>query len=229
MRLLALETTGGALSAAAFDGERLLAELSERPARQQAERVLPVLDAARAEAGWAWPDVELLAVALGPGSFTGVRTGLAAARGLALAIPCLTIGVSSLGAMAERAAADGALPARPVLAIADARRGEIFVQRFDPALRAQGQPRAWALADAAALRAEDVFLVGDEAAQLALEEALELDFVVGARSARYVAAAARRLLAQGGRPGAGSTLMPLYGRGADAVPAAGRALVHRAG
>jgi tRNA threonylcarbamoyl adenosine modification protein YeaZ len=111
--ILAFDTaTPDADVALVRDGE-ILGEQSSR-----AVRVLADADALLASAGLAPSHLEALAVGVGPGSFMGIRIGLAAARGLALALGIETAGVSTLAALA--AAAPGAVP------VIDARRGEVF-------------------------------------------------------------------------------------------------------
>jgi tRNA threonylcarbamoyladenosine biosynthesis protein TsaB len=145
-------------------------------------------------------------------------------RGLALAVSCPALGISSLCSIAEAARAEGGLAHRPLLAIADARRDELFAQPFDAELRPLAEPALCAKQDLAGL-AGKALIVGDEAARLAVSGVLELGYIVSGMRARYVATAARRLLARGVRPGPATALAPLYGREPDARPAAGRALV----
>ena len=114
MLILAFDTaTDRATSALVSDGELL----GERVSR--ASTVLEDIDALLRQAGARATDVEALAVGTGPGSFTGTRIGLAAARGLALALDIPAAGVSTLDALA--AGAPGAI------AVVDARRREVFV------------------------------------------------------------------------------------------------------
>jgi tRNA threonylcarbamoyladenosine biosynthesis protein TsaB len=113
MLTLAFDTaTGVATTALVRDGD----VLGERVGRASA--VLADADELVRAAGLGPDDLDLLAVGVGPGSFTGVRIGLAAARGLALALNVPVAGVSTLEALA--AGAPGAVP------VVDARRGEIF-------------------------------------------------------------------------------------------------------
>ena len=85
MRVLGLDTTLGACSVGIIDGDRLLARRFEPMARGHAEALMPMVQAARREAGLKFADLDLLAVTIGPGTFTGVRVGLAATSGLGLA------------------------------------------------------------------------------------------------------------------------------------------------
>jgi tRNA threonylcarbamoyladenosine biosynthesis protein TsaB len=96
-------------------------EGEERPGH--ATRLLPLADALLAEAGLVWGEVERIAVGVGPGTFTGLRIGVATARGLAQSLGAELVGVSSLRALARAATRDGV---ETVLAVIDARRGEVF-------------------------------------------------------------------------------------------------------
>ena len=119
MLVLAFDTaTDVATSALLEDGE----VLGER--RSRAVTLLEDVDALLRQAGARTVDVQGLAVGTGPGSFTGIRVGLATARGLAFALGIPVAGVSTLDALA--AGAPGALP------VIDARRGEVFVLQGEP-------------------------------------------------------------------------------------------------
>jgi tRNA threonylcarbamoyladenosine biosynthesis protein TsaB len=126
MLILAFDTaTDVATSALVSDGE----VLGERVSR--AVTLLEDVDALLRQAGAHTGDVQALAVGIGPGSFTGVRVGLATARGLALALDVPVAGVSTLDALA--AGAPGALP------VVDARRQEVFVLQDEPRVVAPGE------------------------------------------------------------------------------------------
>jgi tRNA threonylcarbamoyladenosine biosynthesis protein TsaB len=225
MRTLAIDAAGAALSAAALTGDAVQALRQERPARGGAERILPLIGAVVDEAGWHWDGIDLLVVTLGPGSFTGIRAGLAAARGLALAAAIPTLGVSTLEALAAIVPPDGATPLACVL---DGRRREsVFCQRFAPDGSPLDEARALPPAMAAGLLAGSWRLAGSGVAMLApwlgpehRRLALDHDAVAAAR-------AAFRRLARGAAPGPGSALVPLYLREADARPEAGAALFAR--
>jgi tRNA threonylcarbamoyladenosine biosynthesis protein TsaB len=137
--VLALDTALGACQAAVLDGDRLLYEMSETMERGHQERLAPLVQEAMQAAGVSFADLDRVAVVVGPGSFTGVRVGLAFAKGLsvALGIPC--VGVGSMEALALGSAGLAA-------AVIDAPRGQRYLQLFR-----DGQ----ALAPPEALLAED--------------------------------------------------------------------------
>jgi tRNA threonylcarbamoyladenosine biosynthesis protein TsaB len=125
MNILALDTCLGACSVAAWSDGRSLAAASEAMTRGHQERLAPMAREVMANAGLAFADLDRIAVTVGPGSFTGLRVGLAFAKGLALALerPCLGIGVlEALGRGTIR-------PGFAATAI-DAHRGQVYLQAF---------------------------------------------------------------------------------------------------
>jgi len=134
MLILAFDTTSEHGGAAIFQGEECLASVAnDRPANTFSITLFEMVDRLASEARTkahgqfeTLSDIELFAVANGPGSFTGIRVGLAAAQGWARAFGRLVRGVSVLEAMVEEAQPETEL-AVPVL---DARRGEFFLQAF---------------------------------------------------------------------------------------------------
>jgi len=125
--LLALETATRATSVALLRGEELLAEESGESDRNAAETLLPAVDALLRGAGIAVSELAAFAVSIGPGSFTGLRVGLATVKGLAFGSDRLVLPVPTLAALADTA------PRRdlPVAALIDARRGEMYAGVFD--------------------------------------------------------------------------------------------------
>jgi tRNA threonylcarbamoyladenosine biosynthesis protein TsaB len=119
MLILAFDTATDVATSALVDGEEVLGER-----RSRAVTVLEDLDALLRQAGAHTRELDGLAVGIGPGSFTGVRIGLATARGLSLALGVPVAGVSTLDALA--AGAPGAVP------VIDARRAEVFVLQGQP-------------------------------------------------------------------------------------------------
>jgi tRNA threonylcarbamoyladenosine biosynthesis protein TsaB len=166
----------------------------ERP--RHAQRVLELAAALLDGAGLDWGAIELIAAGVGPGGYTGLRIGLASARGLALSLRVPLVGVSSLCALAEP------VGSRPTAAILDARRGEAFVAVYDGdrELLAPAVCDPERLAELARRGGPDVLAVGDGALRFRsrLEEGGVA--VAPADSERHrVSAAAICRLAAGGR------------------------------
>jgi tRNA threonylcarbamoyladenosine biosynthesis protein TsaB len=126
MRVLAVDTSTMAGGVALLDGERVVGESLLDVRTTHSERLMVAIDRVLADAGWAPADVDGLAVAVGPGSFTGLRIGLAAVKGLALALDRPIAAVPTLDAMAA------ALPwsARPVCPVLDARKNEVYASLY---------------------------------------------------------------------------------------------------
>ena len=100
MRLLAIESSAAELSLALFDGLELRLERAQPALMRQNESLAPLVVAALAEAGWKPGELGLIAISLGPGSFTGLRTGLAFAKGLSYATGAKLVGIPTLDAWA---------------------------------------------------------------------------------------------------------------------------------
>jgi len=125
--LLALETSTRTASAALLRGEELIAEETGRPDRGAAESLLPAVDSVLRKGGVDVSQLDALAVSIGPGSFTGLRVGLATAKGLAFGSARPVVPVPTLAALACTAPRSD-LPVVPLL---DARRGEVYAGVFD--------------------------------------------------------------------------------------------------
>lgn len=131
MTILAMETTQGACSVAISRAGTLLAQKFVVMQRGHAEHLLPMVETVRRRAGVSFAALGMIAVTVGPGTFTGVRVGLAAARALALVHKVPILGVGTLELLA-RAAVDMSQPdGTGILAAIDARRGELYIQGFD--------------------------------------------------------------------------------------------------
>ncbi|MBK8208770.1 MAG: tRNA (adenosine(37)-N6)-threonylcarbamoyltransferase complex dimerization subunit type 1 TsaB [Rhodospirillales bacterium] len=128
MRILAIDTSTGACSAAVWNHGNICERLKEM-SRGHAEALLPFVLAAMDDAATRFDELDLIAVTTGPGAFTGVRIGLAAARGMALAagVPCL--GVTSLEAIAAAVGPEDAAEG-PLLVVIDSKRGDVYAQVF---------------------------------------------------------------------------------------------------
>jgi tRNA threonylcarbamoyladenosine biosynthesis protein TsaB len=129
MKVLAIDSATASCSAALWvDGAVAAAERAELP-RGQAEALMPMVDRVRVSAGIDFAALDRLAVTIGPGHFTGLRVGLAAARGLALATGKKLVGITTLAAVA--AAVPQAERNDNVLLVAlDSKRAEAYVQAF---------------------------------------------------------------------------------------------------
>jgi tRNA threonylcarbamoyl adenosine modification protein YeaZ len=159
--ILAIDTSTAACSAALFDGEgSCIAHSDERIGRGHAERLVPMV--AELLEG---RSAQSILVGVGPGSFTGIRVGIAAAHGMAIGWGATLSGMSSLALLAAQGAQDG-----EVAAAIDGGHGELFVQQFDGAtLAPSGELMNLPPAEAAA-RISASLVIGPGAA--ALVEAL---------------------------------------------------------
>lgn len=193
----------------------------ERPAHTT--RLLALCEEALAGAGAGWDDVELLAAGTGPGSFTGLRIGLATAHGLALSRSLPLVGVSSLRALA--ATARSAAPGGRTAAVIDARRGEAFAAAFDGEAEVM-EPVAAAperLGDALAALPGPRMAVGDGALRFrSAIEAAGLEVPDADSPLHRVHATSVARLAPGIRSRDGASVLPDYIRRPDAEAAAAR-------
>ncbi len=175
MSILAFDTCLGAISVAVrcgvAQGEWKLHEAYEMRTTGHAERLMPMIAEVMDEAGLAFSGIEQIAVTVGPGSFTGVRVGIAAARALALATGKPVLGMTSLAAMAHLAAERmGASRAgRPIVVAVDVRRDMAYVQMFSGEVIEAGGPRLIAREDAAALVGDGATVVVGSAADAVAE------------------------------------------------------------
>lgn len=151
MIVLALDTSGVDCSACIYDStsDRVLGEVCETIGKGHAERLMAVIDGALEQAQLSLQNVERIAVTIGPGSFTGIRVGVAAARGFALSLGIEAMGVTTLETLALHHLLEN--PDRPVAVGLDAKRGETYLQTFS----ADGSP----LRDAGLLPLEDARMV----------------------------------------------------------------------
>jgi tRNA threonylcarbamoyl adenosine modification protein YeaZ len=230
MNVLAFDSCLGAVSVAVrwrdADGQSLMRHAREVRDRGHAERLMPMIAEVMQEAGLPFADIGRIAVTVGPGTFTGVRGGVAAARGLALASGVTAVGVTSLAVMAHRAKEQlGPALGERLLAVAiDARRDFIYLQLYEgpenaevtPPLLLGGGEAAYSFAGRSAiivgsgaeLVARAVGAAGGQA------EAMLVDLQPDARA---LAAIAANLVPD-------PPLRPLYLRPPDVKPQADRSL-----
>jgi tRNA threonylcarbamoyladenosine biosynthesis protein TsaB len=163
MRLLAVETSSLAGGVALLDGERLVAEYVLDVSITHSERLMAAIDRVLADARWTPRQLQALAVAVGPGSFTGLRIAVSTVKGLALALGLPIAAVPTLDAMAA-AVPWAALPVCPVL---DARKGEVYACRYrwtDGAMRREWEYLALAPERLDERLTEPTIVIGDGAA-----------------------------------------------------------------
>ena len=149
MRLLAMDTASNCCSAAIWSDGGIVAARHRPMTRGHAEAIMPMIGDVLSEAGHGFDDLDGLAVTVGPGSFTGLRTGLAAARGLALATGLPLAGVTTLEIVAHdarpnlAAIGNGAAAGGPCGLVAlETRRADLYVQYFTSDATAIDEPMA---------------------------------------------------------------------------------------
>ena len=128
MLILAIDTALDACSAGVLDTDagKLIALESQPMKRGHAEALMPLIARVIKEAGIAFASFDRIAVTTGPGSFTGLRVGLSAARGIALAADKTVVGLTTLAAYAAPVVSDNA--GRPVISAIDARHDQVYFQ-----------------------------------------------------------------------------------------------------
>jgi tRNA threonylcarbamoyl adenosine modification protein YeaZ len=227
--ILAMDTAGPAcavaLARATGSGIEILARIDERIGRGHAERLMPMIDEALRHARLSFDDLDRIAVTVGPGSFTGVRVGVAAARALALALDISAVGVGSLQAIALPATR--VHRAGTVVAVLDAKRGEVYALAQDLSsanviLEAASIPIADLAARFATL-ARPLVLAGAAAPIVGGEIGLDGASIFGEADVPDIADVAFLGL----RADAFASPVPLYARGADAKPQSDKVLARR--
>lgn len=217
--ILAMDAAGSACAVAVCRDGAALASRVEPMRRGQAERLVPLIEATLHDAGMAAAALDMIAASTGPGGFTGVRIGLATARGYALGLNIPVIGVSRFETIAATALPLGGSSDRLLVAL-DARRAEILLQTFDAEGNAVEAPWESRPDDVAGLIRDRVrWIAGDAGAAVAealgrsghgaswIESTATIEPAVLARIG-----AARAHTAESGRA------RPLYLRAPDVTP-----------
>ena len=223
MNILALDTSMGACSAAvlcASDGTRTLHARQVEMRRGHAEALMPMVQAVIAEAGIEPRDFDVIGATVGPGSFTGVRIAIAAARGLALATRAKLFGTDSLAVMACAALMDGAAPKGPFAVAADARRGMLYFGLYDEDGATLDGPLLIAPDDAVSILPDGLLLAVGSGAQIMAEAAAGQNRKIEPARATLQpnALALAEIVLETGETTA--NLRPLYLRPPDAKPQA---------
>lgn len=210
--LLAIDTCLGACSAAvAVDGVVRAARYEERRTGH-AEAIVPMIEAVLANAGVTPKSLKRIAVTIGPGTFAGMRIGLAAAEGLSLATGATLVPVSSLWAIGQRVIAERGLSERPLAVAVDAGRGQVYIELLGPQGAHVNGPQLLAIAEASAIAGQRSVLRAGSGAGL-LTQGAEGDVLAGAIEPR----ASDFAVAASALPVATGPVRPLYFRPADAV------------
>ena len=137
--ILALDASGAACSVAVTKDGAMLSWREQKMERGHAEALMPLVMAAMAEACIGFSDLGTIAVGVGPGSFTGIRIALAAARGVGLAASRPVVGIDSFSAVAAQVA-PAERAGRALLVVIESKRAELFGQYFDENLVVLGEP-----------------------------------------------------------------------------------------
>lgn len=227
MKVLALDCAFGAISLAAAawqDGELSSIGVLTIPRPQAtAERLVPLISDALSRADILPHELSLVAVTSGPGTFTGVRAGIAVANGLALATGCEVAAATTFAVVAAGARNRLGLAAagRPVAVAFDARLGQVFLQCFGADGRELGPGRLVDVAEAAAAIAglESPIVAGSGSA-------LVMPAPAPGVTVLDLAPDARDLLALVPRLARGRRAAPIYLRAPDAKPQAHKTLPH---
>jgi tRNA threonylcarbamoyladenosine biosynthesis protein TsaB len=225
--LLGIESATELVGVAVGDDQGLRAGVWASGRRRHGEALAPAVAHALEQAQVALGEVDVVAVDVGPGLFTGLRVGVATAKGLAQGLGVGVVGVTSLEVLA-RAAVDAGWPGT-VAAVVDARRGEVFAARYRPAAGLPGPVaevapparfRPESLAAELAACGEPVLAVGDGARRYAAHLRAVDGLVVAGPSLAgpppgvLVTMAAERL-ASGAAPVPPAAVQPVYLRDAD--------------
>lgn len=216
MILLAIDTSANVCAACLYDvvAGRILSERSDDIGRGHAEHLMALIADVVAQAGIGFDEIGKIGVTVGPGSFTGIRVGVATARGFAVARNVPVVGVTTLASIAAQMTESGPLDGAFAVTLKGGR-GMVFAQSFAPDGTPSGEPFQIAIDAAGEHLAGIACLIGNASAELAAG--------TGARHAMPGAvgsiATIARLAAVSDAPP-----VPLYLRDADAKPQAGFAL-----
>lgn len=230
-RMLAFDTSGNVTAVAVLDGDRVLIEDSAASQERHAETLLPRIQQCLASAGLSLQQIDVFAVGVGPGSFTGVRVGVATAKGLALATGKPLRGVVSLSALAGSALDSVKADEVLVAPILEAYKGEVFAALYRVSaaectealapFHAAPEDAARVIAQAANGRQFQVLGSGYRryaermSPAWAERQYAALDTAWDSPQARHIAREARRGLEREG-PSDTARLAPLYVRDSDA-------------
>jgi len=216
LKVLALDSSSSRLSVALIRDSSTVCEKNIDTMIGHAGIILSVIDAVLSETSTVRDEIGLVAVGTGPGSFTGIRIGLATAKGMATALSCPLAGIPTLDAMVKVA-----LPASmQIMPIVDAKKGEIFCAIYDKNGSRLTDFMNLRPSDIARLVAKDTLLLGNgcELYRDRLKSDLGESYHEAATELWYAKASIIGIMAldssQNGRP---SDVLPIYVRASDAT------------
>lgn len=217
MRVLAIESATDRPSVALVEGERVVAMREAGRDATRSETLLPAVEAVLAARGLTLADLDGFAIGIGPGSFTGLRVGLATLKGLAFGDARPAVAVPTLTAVARQA---GEPRPEPVVAALDARRGEVYAAVFPAGRETQarvpaGLHRPETLAELLTAEVRAGLLVGDGAPLLGAHLGPGFRALAPEPAAGHVGVLGARGLAAG-QGGPAAALVPCYVRRAQA-------------
>ncbi|MEE9588777.1 MAG: tRNA (adenosine(37)-N6)-threonylcarbamoyltransferase complex dimerization subunit type 1 TsaB [Hyphomicrobiaceae bacterium] len=228
LNVLAIDTSFEACSAAVVagqDGGERAARTYEVLSKGHAERIMSMVRSVVGEAGLGFTQIDRIAVTVGPGSFTGVRIGMAAAKGLALATSKELVGQTSLAVMAARYRREHPQceELKPLAVVVDARRGQVYMQQFASGSDRGTGPVICAPDDAALVLPHGSLVVGSgahlvAAAAMTHGRGLQVDCGELQPDAYDLAILARAM------PAPDRPVAPLYLRAPDAKAQVGKAV-----
>lgn len=227
MKLLAIDSVASLCAACVYDAGRD-AELGRHVVdlgKGHAEHLIKVIDAALAKAAMGYRDLDAIAVSVGPGSFTGIRVAVAAARGFALALAIPAIGVDTLAAIAQEARTLHG--AQPIMAALPSGPDHVQAAVYDAFGRAIYTPRLVRVREAANLAEVQRAMLAGAAAPLVLSALGQPSWPIGPTGSTADILAFARVAASVGA--SAEPPRPLYLREPDARPQAGFILPRAAG
>lgn len=223
MKLLALDTAANLCAACVFDAEPAVVRAARTldVGKGHVEHLMPLVQQVLDQAGTGYGEIDRIVVSTGPGSFTGVRVGIAAARGLALALIIPVIGISTLEAIAAEVRQTH--PGRSVFVALDARRDEVYSAEYDANGVCMSEPAVLSVPVAAARASSTKSVLAGSGARI-VAEAVDGDFALarGSHAATADIEIFARLGAIADEPGTPPN--PLYLRAPDAKPQVGYAV-----
>lgn len=206
MKVLAIDSALGACSVAVWD-QTIIRGQQKIMSRGHVEELIPMIQSVVAGSGLEFAQLGLIAVSIGPGSFTGLRAGLAAARGFGVALDIPVHGVTTLEAVAVAAVdLQSTISSDAILVALETKRADIYVQTFDGLGVAMSEPLAQLPLAATDLLSANTSLCGDAADRVRAELSVERRDTI-------------KCLPDIERPGAGDIAEIAAGRMRDPVPA----------